>query len=75
MKIIILSDDFPPISFGGAGIIAFRLAEGLNRKGHEVAIVTSTQKKGKEGDDKKDEGKDEKAQPKQTQGEGGGAKD
>lgn len=45
MKILILSDDFPPISFGGAGIAAYRLAKILQNIGHEVFIFSTTQDK------------------------------
>ena len=43
MKILILQDDFPPHSLGGAGNVAFALARGLKGLGHEVAVVTATQ--------------------------------
>ena len=43
MKIAIVSDDFPPRSFGGAGIIAFSHAKELARRGHEVIVITSVQ--------------------------------
>ena len=49
MKILILQDDFPPQSFGGAGIIAFILSKKLQKKGHTVFVITAVQ-------DKKDEG-------------------
>jgi glycosyltransferase involved in cell wall biosynthesis len=49
MKILILSDDFPPISFGGAGIIAYNHAVALSKRGNEVVVITSVQ-------DKKDAG-------------------
>lgn len=42
MKVVILSDDFPPKSFGGAGIIAYNLAKKLQEKGNEVLVVTIT---------------------------------
>lgn len=45
MKIIILSDDFPPKSFGGAGIIAYGQACELAKRGHEVTVITTTQNK------------------------------
>jgi glycosyltransferase involved in cell wall biosynthesis len=41
MKIVILSDDFPPNSFGGAGIIASGQARELARRGHEVYFITT----------------------------------
>ena len=49
MKILFLSDDFPPQSFGGAGIMAFRLADVLRKKGNEVIIITTVQDKNKQG--------------------------
>lgn len=45
MKILFLQDDFPPQSFGGAGIVAFNLAKALQKKGHQVFVITTTQKK------------------------------
>ena len=42
MKIVILSDDFPPKSFGGAGIIASNLARALFNRGHDVTVITVT---------------------------------
>lgn len=41
MKIVFLSDDFPPRSFGGAGISTFELAVGFQRSGHEVIVITT----------------------------------
>jgi glycosyltransferase involved in cell wall biosynthesis len=43
MKISILSDDFPPYTKGGAGIIAGSLARELAKRGHEVLVITSVQ--------------------------------
>jgi len=48
MKILILSDGFPPNHIGGAEIIAFNLAKDLKEKGHEIFIITTTQKKNQE---------------------------
>lgn len=45
MKIIILSDDYPPISFGGAGIIASMHAEEFVKRGHQVYVLTTVQDK------------------------------
>lgn len=45
MRILILSDDFPPQSFGGAGISAFDLAKGLQKSGQEVFVITTCQEK------------------------------
>lgn len=50
MKILILQDDFPPKSFGGAGIIAFNYAKGLKEKGHSVSIITAVQNRSEEGE-------------------------
>lgn len=41
MKILFLSDDFPPHSVGGAGIITKELAEGLRDAGHEISVITA----------------------------------
>jgi len=49
MKILFLSDDFPPESFGGAGLMAFILAGGLKERGHELSVITTVQDKSKEG--------------------------
>ena len=49
MKILILQDDFPPRSLGGAGMVAFSLARGLKKAGWDVFVVTAV-------GDKKDEG-------------------
>lgn len=49
MRILILSDDFPPQSFGGAGFSTFALAHGLQKAGHDVFVITCCQKKSEEG--------------------------
>ncbi|HPH52027.1 MAG TPA: glycosyltransferase family 4 protein [Candidatus Portnoybacteria bacterium] len=49
MKILFLSDDFPPNSFGGAGVIAYNLAKEFLSCGHEVIIITTVQEKLCEG--------------------------
>lgn len=49
MRILILSDDFPPQSFGGAGFSTFYLSRGLQKAGHEVFVITVCQKKSGEG--------------------------
>jgi glycosyltransferase involved in cell wall biosynthesis len=41
MKILILSDDFPPFALGGAGSVAFNTARELVKRGHTVSVVTS----------------------------------
>lgn len=49
MKILFLSDDFPPKSYGGAGIVAYELAHALFLEGHEVSVITAVQDKKEEG--------------------------
>lgn len=41
MKVVFLSDDFPPSSFGGAGFSTYELAKGVQKAGHEVLVVTT----------------------------------
>jgi glycosyltransferase involved in cell wall biosynthesis len=41
MKIAILQDDFPPRHVGGAGTVAFHSAKELQRRGHEVLVITT----------------------------------
>ena len=41
MKVVYLSDDFPPESFGGAGISTYELARGVRAAGHEVIVITT----------------------------------
>ncbi len=52
MKILIISDDFPPNSFGGAGVIALGQARELVKRGHEVSVITTTQNKKNVGERK-----------------------
>jgi glycosyltransferase involved in cell wall biosynthesis len=49
-KIVFLSDDFPPQSFGGAGMIAYEEAQALSELGHDVIVVTAVDKKEEEGE-------------------------
>jgi FkbM family methyltransferase len=49
MKLLFLSDDFPPQSFGGAGMVAFNLAKALYTLGHSVSVITTVQDKKAEG--------------------------
>lgn len=51
MRILILSDDFPPQSFGGAGFSAFGLARGLKKAGHEVFVITTVREKSDASDE------------------------
>src|SRR3989338_9935720 len=49
MKILFLSDDFPPNNLGGAGVVAYSLAKTINNLGHEVHVISTTQDKNEEG--------------------------
>jgi glycosyltransferase involved in cell wall biosynthesis len=44
MKILIVSDDFPPKSYGGAGIVASNIANCLKDRGYEVSVFTANEK-------------------------------
>lgn len=48
MKILFLTDEFPPKSVGGAGVVAHYLAKGLQKHGHRLYIITVVQKKTEE---------------------------
>jgi glycosyltransferase involved in cell wall biosynthesis len=50
MKILFLSDDFPPESFGGAGISTYDLAIGMKGAGHEVFVITTCREKNEVGE-------------------------
>ena len=52
MKIVFLQDDFPPISFGGAGISTYELAAGMKHAGHEVSVITTCRKQSEAGEEK-----------------------
>ena len=49
MRIAILTDDFPPASFGGAGLSTYDLAAGLQRAGHTVTVITTCRSPGEAG--------------------------
>lgn len=49
MRIIILSDGFPPTGLGGGEIIPSNLTHLLLSKGHDVFVITTTQKKSEVG--------------------------
>jgi len=49
MKIVFLSDDFPPTSFGGAGISTYELAKGMKEAGHDVYEITTCRKESDAG--------------------------
>ncbi len=40
MKIAIVTDEFPPASRGGSGVVAWREAKALVKRGHEVRVFT-----------------------------------
>lgn len=42
MRLLLLSDDFPPESAGGAGFVAANLAQAFGQRGHAVTVVTTT---------------------------------
>ncbi len=41
VKVLVLSDTYPPVNRGGAGEVASLVADGLAARGHEVCVVTS----------------------------------
>lgn len=49
MKILFLTDDFPPQTFGGAGFSTFYLASGMQKAGHQIFVVTTCRNKSDEG--------------------------
>jgi glycosyltransferase involved in cell wall biosynthesis len=49
MRILILQDDFPPQSFGGAGFSTFYFARGLLKAGQDVFVITTCRDKSAEG--------------------------
>jgi glycosyltransferase involved in cell wall biosynthesis len=49
MKIVLLQDDFPPESLGGAGNMAASLALALKELGHEVIVIAATQARERAG--------------------------
>lgn len=48
MKILYLADDFPPTSYGGGGVVAYNLAKEMARRGNEVFVLTTVQKREEE---------------------------
>ena len=50
MKIVFLQDDFPPQSFGGAGISTYELAVGMKKAGHEIFVITTCRKRSESGE-------------------------
>ena len=49
MRILFLQDDFPPESLGGAGTVAFNLAQEFRKKGHQVYVICAVKDKDKAG--------------------------
>lgn len=49
MKILIISDFFPPLSWGGAERVAYYLAKEYRRLGHDVLVLTTTSQRDKVG--------------------------
>ena len=56
MKILLLSDLYPPYSLGGSERIACQLAEQYARSGHEVIVITTVQQKVYAGEKEKRRG-------------------
>src|SRR6266508_1472110 len=41
MKVLVLSDSFPPHNLGGAGEVAHLVSQGLAQRGHDVLVLTT----------------------------------
>ena len=41
MRVLVLSDTYPPMNRGGAGEVASLVADGLASRGHEILVVTA----------------------------------
>ncbi|MCK6462341.1 MAG: glycosyltransferase family 4 protein [Candidatus Pacebacteria bacterium] len=50
MKILYLTDEFPPENFGGAGIVAYDFAKAVAKTGHKVFVITTTRNRSLEGE-------------------------
>lgn len=50
MKILILEDNFPPKSYGGAGVVAFNMAKGFKDMGHDVFVISTVKDRKEEGE-------------------------
>lgn len=50
MTILFLSDDFPPASYGGAGISTYELAIGMKSAGHNVFVITTCREESEAGE-------------------------
>lgn len=49
MKILFVSDDFPPITHSGPSIVTYNLAQGLIKLGHSIFVIASVQDKQRAG--------------------------
>ena len=49
LKILFLIDDLPPITYTSSGKVVLSFANELVKRGNEVAVITSVQKKSQEG--------------------------
>jgi len=54
MRILFLTDNFPPNISGGAGMVAYNLARALVKQRHDVFVIATTQDKSKQGTIKKE---------------------
>jgi glycosyltransferase involved in cell wall biosynthesis len=50
MKILFLSEEFPPENTGGSGVVAYNLAREFNSVGHDIFVIVRTGKKSEEGE-------------------------
>lgn len=50
MKIVFLHDNFPPMSFGGGGISNYELAQGMQKAGHDVSVITTCRRESDAGE-------------------------
>ncbi|MEK7168017.1 MAG: glycosyltransferase family 4 protein, partial [Patescibacteria group bacterium] len=50
MKIVLVSDDFPPIRESSVASVAFNLARGLLDRGHEVSAITRVEEESQAGE-------------------------
>lgn len=49
MKILFALDDFPPVTYTSASVLTYNFAKELLRRGHEVFVITSVQKRDRQG--------------------------
>lgn len=50
MKILFLTEEFPPANSGGSGVVAYNLARGLKNKGHDIFVITVVRDKLNQGE-------------------------